>query len=141
MRARDIDEIMAIERRAYTFHWTPRIFSDCLRVGYSCWVMLLNDAIGGYGVMSSAAGEAHLLNVCVAPEHQHQGYGRLLLEHFLALARERKVERMLLEVRPSNRDALRLYRATGFKYISRRRQYYPANRGREDAMVLALTFD
>ncbi|MGH8307120.1 MAG: ribosomal protein S18-alanine N-acetyltransferase [Gammaproteobacteria bacterium] len=138
MREEDLRVVMEIEKRAYRFHWNEGIFRDCLRVGYGCWIMELGGAIGGYGILSLVVGEAHLLNVCMAPEWQHQGYGRLLLEHFIELARERGAYQMLLEVRPSNKPALRLYHARGFDEVGLRRNYYPGAHGREDALILSL---
>ena len=107
MREQDLAAVMSIEQRAYEFHWSEGIFRDCLRVGYGCWVMELDGGIAGYGILSLVVGEAHLLNVCIAPERQRQGYGRLLLEHFIQLAKERGASQMLLEVRPSNQAAIR----------------------------------
>src|SRR5690606_41814343 len=79
MRQADIEAVMAIETRAYPFPWTAGIFRDCLRAGHHCWVLESGQGIIGYGVLSAAAGEAHILNVCVAPELQGQGHGRRLL--------------------------------------------------------------
>lgn len=138
MREADIAEVMQVETRAYRFHWTEGIFRDCLRVGYGCWLMELGEGLGGYGVLSLVVGEAHLLNICVAPEWQGQGYGRLLLDHFIRLAGERRAYQMLLEVRPSNKPALKLYRSRGFEQVGLRKNYYPANHGREDALILSL---
>ena len=138
MREADIPAVFAIEKRAYKFHWSEGIFRDCLRVGYGCWVMELGGGIGGYGILSLVVGEAHLLNICVAPEWQAQGYGRLLLEHFIELARERGAYQMLLEVRPSNKKAMRLYRRRGFAEVGQRKNYYPGEHGREDALILGL---
>ncbi|MGA9853688.1 MAG: ribosomal protein S18-alanine N-acetyltransferase [Gammaproteobacteria bacterium] len=138
MREADVPVVLAIEKRAYQYHWSEGIFRDCLRVGYGCWVMELGGSIGGYGILSLVVGEAHLLNICVAPEWQKQGYGRLLLEHFIELARERGAYQMLLEVRPSNKAALRLYRARGFEETGQRKNYYPGAHGREDALILGL---
>lgn len=138
MRETDITGVMQVETRAYRFHWTEGIFRDCLRVGYGCWLMELGAGIGGYGVLSLVVGEAHLLNICVAPEWQGQGYGRLLLDHFIRIAGERRAYQMLLEVRPSNKPALRLYRSRGFEQVGLRKNYYPADHGREDALILSL---
>ena len=138
MHDSDVAAVMAIEKRAYQFHWSEGIFRDCLRVGYGCWVMELGGGIGGYGILSLVVGEAHLLNICVSPEWQGQGYGRLLLEHFIELARERGAYQMLLEVRPSNKPALRLYHARGFGQVGIRKHYYPGAHGREDALILSL---
>ena len=137
MHEGDVRTVMDIERRAYQFHWTEGIFRDCLRVGYCCWVMEFSGGVAGYGVMSLVVGEAHLLNICIAPEWQRQGYGRLLLEHFMDLAQERGASQMFLEVRLSNVAALSLYRAQGFNEVGMRKNYYPGEQGREDALILA----
>lgn len=137
MHEGDVRAVMDIERRAYRFHWTEGIFRDCLRVGYCCWVMELAGAVVGYGIMSLVVGEAHLLNICVAPEWQHRGYGRFLLEHFMELARERGAGQMFLEVRLSNTPAIALYRSQGFNEVGMRKNYYPGEGTREDALILA----
>jgi ribosomal-protein-alanine N-acetyltransferase len=138
MHEGDVRPVMDIERRAYQFHWTEGIFRDCLRVGYCCWVMELSCTVAGYGIMSLVVGEAHLLNICIAPELQRQGYGRLLLEHFMELARERGAGQMFLEVRLSNTAALNLYRLSGFNEVGMRKNYYPGEKSREDALILAI---
>ena len=137
MTADDLDTVIEIERRAYPFPWTPGIFRDCLRVGYGAWVCLLGERIVGYALMSSGGGEAHLLNLCVDPDYQRRGLGRLLLEHVLRQAGRTGADQIFLEVRPSNVAARQLYHAMGFIEVGRRKGYYPAERGREDALVLA----
>ncbi|HEB99735.1 MAG TPA: ribosomal-protein-alanine N-acetyltransferase [Thiotrichales bacterium] len=139
MREGDIAEVMDIERRAYPFPWTEGILRDCLRVSYSCWVYERAGAIEAYAIMSVAAGEAHILNLCVRPELQGQGLGKRTLQHLMAVARRHGADSMFLEVRPSNTVALRLYQGMGFDEIGRRRDYYPAEEGREDALILART--
>lgn len=133
----DIAEIVAIEQSAYTHPWTEILFEDCLRVGYCCWVMERHGAIIGYGIISVGAGECHVLNLCVKPEMQNNGYGSAMLEHLLEIARSHNVEVVFLEVRPSNRRAIRLYEKAGFNEIGLRSNYYPAVDGREDAIILA----
>lgn len=136
MGSRDLGAIGTIECAAYTHPWSPRIFSDCLRVGYSCWVLELEGVVQGYGIMSVGAGECHILNLCVRPASQQRGFGRMLLAHLLDSAQEHGAERALLEVRPSNGAARRLYRQMGFAQVGVRRAYYPTRDGREDALVL-----
>ena len=139
MEEADIDAVMEVEVRAYPFPWTHGIFRDCLKVGYHCWVYILNETIAGYSVMSVAVGEAHILNVCVAPEHQGRGLGRRLLERMLTQARKEGADTAFLEVRISNRPAIRLYETAGFNEVGLRRGYYPNHSGREDAVVMALS--
>ena len=135
----DLDAIMEIEVRAYDFPWTQGIFRDCLRVGYCCWCYENDEMIQAYGVMSAAAGESHILNLTVRPESQRQGIGSRLLKHFQQLARRHGADTLMLEVRPSNRNAISLYEKLGFNEIGVRRNYYPAAEGREDALLLALS--
>ncbi|WP_202844536.1 ribosomal protein S18-alanine N-acetyltransferase [Luteimonas saliphila] len=137
MREDDLDEIMRIELRAYPFPWTIGIFRDCLRAGYPAWVLQADARLIGYGVLSVAADEAHVLNVCVDPADQGQGHGRRLLRGLERVARGLRVQRVFLEVRPSNPTAIALYHDEGFNEIGRRPRYYPAHEGREDAIVMA----
>jgi ribosomal-protein-alanine N-acetyltransferase len=137
MQMADLTEVMEMERRSYPHPWTRLIFSDCLHAGYSCWVCERQGIIQGYGIMSIAAGEAHLLNLCVRPESQRQGIGEKLLVHLFDLARRHDAEVMFLEVRESNAAARRLYDKTGFNELGTRKDYYPAGTGRENALILA----
>ena len=102
MRPTDLASVMAVETTAYTHPWTEGILRDCLRVGYICRVSEMGDEIAGHAVMSVAIGEAHLLNLCVAPYWQGRGVGRRLLRRMLRIARERDADTMFLEVRASN---------------------------------------
>ena len=138
MKQADVDAVAAIEQRAYEFPWTAGIFSDCLRAGHQGWVLDCRSGILGYGVLSCAAGEAHILNICVAPEHQGHGHGRHILRRLIDLARWHMVDRVFLEVRPTNPKAMALYQDVGFNEIGRRPNYYPAAKGREDAIVMAM---
>lgn len=133
----DIDAVHAVEQRAYEFPWSAGIFSDCLRVGYCCWVLQSGAALAGYGIMSVAAEESHILNVCVAPEARRRGFARGLMRHLLATATRHGARIAYLEVRPSNAAAIKLYSDLGFRHVGTRRGYYPATHGREDALVLS----
>lgn len=136
MRENDLPAVMGVERAAYPHPWTEGIFRDCLRVGYACWVMERGDELIGHGVVSVAAGECHILNLCVHPDWQRRQLGRKMLRRLLAHARRSGADTAFLEVRASNRAALALYAAEGFCEIGVRRGYYPATRGREDAIVM-----
>lgn len=138
MRESDLDAVMSIEQMAYPYPWTRGIFRDCLRADYPAWVLDNSERIIGYGVLSVAADEAHVLNVCVSPDLHGQGHGRRLLRSLMQIARARKVQRLFLEVRPSNPSAIALYDSEGFNEIGRRPRYYPAKQGQEDAIVMAM---
>lgn len=138
MTAADVDDVMIIERQVYPFPWTEGIFRDCLLVGYGCWIIGRDDEIHGYCVMMAGGGDAHVLNLCVKPESRGQGLGRIMLEYMMDRTRRLAVETLLLEVRASNHAAIRLYHSAGFNEIGVRKDYYPAQNGREDALILAL---
>jgi ribosomal-protein-alanine N-acetyltransferase len=86
----------------------------------------------------AAAGEAHLLNLSIAAPWQRSGHGSTLLREAAALAAKLHAGNLFLEVRPSNEAAQALYRRFGFIKVAVRRDYYPAHKGREDALVLTL---
>ncbi|MBN1238283.1 MAG: ribosomal protein S18-alanine N-acetyltransferase [Gammaproteobacteria bacterium] len=135
----DLKAIAEVERAAYDYPWSLGIFRDCLLAGYYCLVLEIGGAVAGYTIMSIAAAEAHVLNLCVHPNVQRLGYGRRLLNALLAKAREAEVDKVFLEVRPSNKVALSLYRSVGFEEVGIRPAYYQARFGREDAVILAAT--
>ena len=141
MTGADLDAVVAIEKTIYPHPWTRGNFSDSLAAGYHCWIAECGGETAGYSVVMIAAGEAHLLNLSVASPWQRRGVGRELLGFVLKLAREQRAERILLEVRPSNGAARSLYAAAGFAEIATRRGYYPADRSREDAIVLELALE
>lgn len=138
MQHSDLTTVVINERCGYSHPWTEGTFIDCLNAEYECWLFIFERRNIGHGILSVAAGESHLLNVCINPEFQGQGFGRLLVEHMLKRARYRRAERIFLEVRPSNRVAYKLYENMGFNEIGVRKDYYPALDGREDALVLAM---
>lgn len=136
MRHTDLSAVMAIELDSYDFPWSQGIFMDCLRAGYGGYAMTNAEQLEAYAIVSSALDEAHLLNLCVSETARGQGLAELLLDHVLSDAELRGVDRCLLEVRPSNKPARRLYQKMGFRMIGRRPGYYPSVEGREDAWVM-----
>ncbi len=138
MQPSDVPAVGTLEAQTYAFPWSENIFRDCLRAGYYCCVVQTEGEIVGYGVLSAGAGEAHVLNICVAEADRGRGLGSRLLEHLIDHARSIGAREVYLEVRPSNTVAIHLYRARGFSQVGIRRGYYQAVGGREDAVVLRL---
>jgi ribosomal-protein-alanine N-acetyltransferase len=137
MLVSDIKSVVEAEQRCHEFPWTAGNFADSLAAGYGAWVAREGGRISGYAVMMRVPDEAHLLNITILPELQRGGRGSALLRHLFAEADAWGATRMLLEVRPGNVSGLALYRRHGFAEIGRRRGYYPAKAGREDAIVMA----
>ncbi|MCI0653887.1 MAG: ribosomal protein S18-alanine N-acetyltransferase [Methylococcaceae bacterium] len=130
--------ILAIEDQVYDFPWTARTFHDCMKIGYICWVCERVDELVAYGILSLSAGEAHVMNLCVIPKFQNQGLGRRMMHKMIEVALENRCENILLEVRPSNLQAIQLYLNMGFNEIGTRKNYYPAKVGREDALMFSM---
>ena len=140
MRSSDLDLVVKNEAATYQHPWSKRIFIDCLRAGYQCWVLANKQQIVAHGVMSVAIGECHLLTLCVSPEHQRMGHGRKLFKLLLDRATKLEATVCFLEVRPSNENAIALYQSMGFVQIGERNNYYPdgeAYRNREDALIFS----
>lgn len=137
MTTADLDAVAEVERLVYAFPWTRGNFADSLAAGHDAWLAQEDGKMAGYAVMMQVLDEAHLLNITVLPELQRSGRGSALLMHLFDQARARAITRMLLEVRPGNLGGQALYRRHGFAEIGRRRDYYPAHQGREDAIVMA----
>lgn len=135
----DLDAIMQIEPTIYSHPWTRGNFNDSLKAGHNAWVMTQDNEIIGYAVIMIVLDEAHLLNISIAAPYQKQGLGRMLLMYLIDQAKALKTENMFLEVRVSNVSAIALYEDVGFVEMSIRRGYYPASKGREDAVLMGLS--
>lgn len=136
----DLGAVLAIENAAYEFPWTRGNFIDALAAGNHA--QGLRDAAGtlcAYCVAMAGVQEMHLLNLTVAPPHQHRGLARLMLDALVAASGAADARWLWLEVRESNQRAQAVYRRYGFEPIGVRRGYYPAAGGqREDAIVMRL---
>lgn len=133
----DISAVIQLENEVYQFPWTDRIFKDCIRVGYDCWLAHLGNTIVAHAVISIAAGESHILNLSVTRNHQGKGIGKQFIQFLLNIARNKRAQIMMLEVRPSNIRAINCYSSAGFNEIGCRKDYYPAPNGKEDALLFA----
>ena len=141
LQTEDLTKLMVGELAAYAFPWTMKNFEDCLsNRAYSCWVFEKDNQLLGHVIISIVLKEAHLLNICLYPDHQNQGWGRKLLFEVETIAKHEGAETCFLEVRPSNKAALKLYRDESYNEIGVRKKYYPDEDGsREDAIVMAKT--
>ena len=134
----DLEDVVEIEKTAYPFPWTLGIFKECIRAGYACFGLQLDESLAGYSIYNWGVGESHLLNLCIHPKWQNRGFGKMLMEHSISHARSLDCHVMFLEVRPSNIDAERLYQLLGFEEVGLRPAYYQSKGGREDALVMRL---
>ena len=142
MSKADLPRVLEIESKGYNYPWKEPIFHDCLNAGhYDCWVSEdTENKITAFCIVSTAVGEATVLNLCIDPVMRQQGLGRKFMLHVIDAATAKKSESVFLEVRPSNVGAIALYESMGFNEIGVRPGYYKAENGvREDAIMMAYT--
>ncbi len=137
LKPADLPSALAIEEATQVTPWTLDTFEQCLQAGYVGWVIEQENNLIGFIVISFIAGECHILNLCVDPAYQHQGFGWQLLTHALAEVEKEGGGTAYLEVRSSNKNAIALYKKMGFKQVGERKGYYPIPNGREDALMFA----
>jgi ribosomal-protein-alanine N-acetyltransferase len=133
-----LEAVVAIERRAYSHPWTRGNFADSLRSGYQAQLLCAGDVVLGYFVAMLGVDEVHLLNITVDVPWQAQGWGRVMLDAIALWARGQNAHWVWLEVRTSNARAQQVYERYGFRRVGERKNYYPAERGREDAIVMSF---
>ncbi len=140
----DIATLFAIEQCAYEEGWSSDIMHLLLRTEHYYGRVLeskINGSVSGYCFFSLIVDECHLLNLCIMPELQGQGYGHYLLDAIVKEVMGQGASDVFLEVRESNLAALKLYNGYGFNELSRRKGYYPKGDGREDALVLVKNLE
>ena len=140
MHPEDLEQVIRIEHEIFLFPWSIINFSDSIKAGYHCRVLVQpnSDLVMGYGILMTGPGGAHVLTLGVGAAWQSQGLGRKMLRHLIELSRKHQAEFVLLDVRESNTGAINLYERLGFQQIAVRKGYYPAMCGREDALVMKL---
>ncbi len=134
----DLAAVLQIERDANRFPWSKQNFADCLGDNYQSFVFDASGSLVGYLILQHILDEVHLLNICVQHQHQGKGIGRYMLDQMIREAQQRQVNLIVLEVRRSNHRAQQLYIQAGFNEMSIRRGYYPAEQGREDAVLMGM---
>lgn len=139
MQAHRLDAVLQIEQRAYAHAWAHANFLDALNAGYEAQLLVAGDTVLGYFVAMKGVDEVHLLNITVAPEHQGQGWARVMLDALTLWARGQGAQWLWLEVRVSNRRAMQVYENHGYRRMGERKNYYPADHNqREHAVVMSL---
>lgn len=140
MTPADLEAVADLTRRADPFGWTLRNFSDAHASGDTLTVLTVDGVTSGIAAVMHVLDESELLEIAVQPAMQGRGYGKALLAQAIALARRNGAVRMFLEVRESNARARKMYTSFGFEETGRRKNYYPTEDGREDAILMTAQF-
>lgn len=138
----DIEALTALENRCFAWPWGRLSFEGELAARDGDSLVARTAAPGGdeeliaYLFYRFIADEVHIFRIAVSPERRRQGIGSRLVGECLQRARNRGMTAAVLEVRPSNTEAVALYRRFGFQVIAARHGYYSDSR--EDALILKL---
>ncbi len=139
LQEQHLESVLRVEQQAYAHPWLRANFADSLQAGYQAQMLLAGDTLLGYFVAMKGVDEVHLLNITVAPEHQRQGWARVMLDALAIWARGQGAHWLWLEVRSGNLRAMEVYEASGYRRVGERKSYYASARGqREDAIVMNL---
>jgi len=131
----DLDEIMIIEKESFTMPWSRQSYEAELKNQYATYLVCdFEGEVAAYAGMWTLFEEAHITNVAVGMKYRGLGMGRILMLEEEKLARAKKAELILLEVRPSNTVAVEMYTNLGYVPTGLRKEYYTDNQ--EDALVM-----
>ena len=133
---RDINPVLTIERLVYDSPWSQAKFTDSLNNPKTLASLLtIDEQVLGYFVATHSSDSVDLLNICIHPEHQHQGLGTQLFDYLTQQIQTLNLNTIFIEVRASNKSTLLFYQKLGFKVIDSRKKYYSNG---EDAKILRL---
>ena len=127
-----------LEQQCHRFPWSETNLRSCLSGSYWGEVLQVDGQLIGFYLFQQVLDELTLVNICVSPALQGQGYGTLLLEQAIEQAIAKQGSICFLEVRASNQAAIALYDKVGFVEYSVRPDYYPSEQGREDAVLMSM---
>lgn len=132
----DLETLLALDAATNPHPWTAAQWQDSL-AQHLCLGLEKEGRLAAFAVAMLLPDEAELLLIAVDPAQQRHSLGRTLLAALRAELAARQCEKLFLEVRESNRRARHFYTAAGLSEIGRRKNYYPAEQGREDALLLS----
>jgi ribosomal-protein-alanine N-acetyltransferase len=143
MEERDLPRVLEIERLSFSHPWEESAFrGEIGNRGISFpWVIVVSPGgkIAGYLLIWLVENEAQISNFALHPDFRGRGIGREVLEKKLQSLRRMGARSVILEVRPTNFTARRLYAHLGFKPLAIRKNYY--RNPVEDALVMIKRFE
>ncbi|CAF0735012.1 unnamed protein product [Didymodactylos carnosus] len=127
MKNDDLNIVTEIEKVVWPDDpWTHEDFIDSNNPWCYCWVLEEKNELIGYSMQYFDSDmTSHIANICIKPERQRQGLGKIMLNHLIYIARLLKAISISLEVNATNSKALHLYKAFGFEIIDFLKDYYP----------------
>ena len=139
IKLEDVAKLLPIENACHSHPWSEKLFSSCIGGSYFGEYIQVDGDVVGFYIAQCIVDEATLMDICVHPSQQGQGFGKSLMKAFLKQTKKRCCQQLFLEVRASNIAAQMLYINQGFSESGRRTGYYPSTKGfgYEDAIVMS----
>lgn len=138
MQIDDLEQVISIEEMLFSVPWTINgFFSLLLREDALFLVAEDKGEIIGFCGAFMVVDQGDIINVGVRPDWQRQGIGTRLLRALIRKTGDQGVSSLYLEVRVSNREAIRLYESLGFKQVGIRKGYY--EEPKEDGITMCRT--
>lgn len=136
MRLEHLNQVMEIEKASFPSPWSRYSFvNEVMKNSFAYYIVAVSDKnVVGYAGMWLILDEAHITSVAVHPHHRGNGIGRALMQEMVRRAAMMGINKMTLEVRPSNTAARHLYATLGFIERGVRKGYYADTR--EDAIIM-----
>ena len=138
LTSEDASNMAMIEQQCHQFPMSQVTIETCFGRFYHVIGIELDGELKGFAIMHMLFEDATLMDICVLPQHQGQGFGKLLLGEIIEMAAQGGAERLMLEVRASSDSVIALYEAYGFAQTGLREGYYQHEHGKEDAVLMEL---
>ncbi len=121
----DFFVVASAKEHGYVDEWTEEMLSSSLKSGnFYGFKYIENGEVLGYVHYSASVDALDINSVFVFPKYRKKGLAENLLSQVFIDAKNRRIDKIFLEVRESNTPAISLYEKLGFKIISERKKYY-----------------
>lgn len=137
MREEDLEQVAAIEKEIFCDPWSREGFEVSMHKPENLYLVVEEDGrIAAYCGLWGVAGEGQICNVAVRENARGRGLAYAMLSELLRLGRNAGLWAFTLEVRVSNKPAIRVYRRLGFADAGIRKRFY--TKPEEDALIMWL---
>ncbi len=132
----NVPDIVALEKDVHISPWSSTNFKDALSAKNIFKVFMIDNKLVGYYIALLAMNECQLLNIAIHKEYQKKGFGLKLIKNLKKICIDADISSIFLEVRVSNKNAIKLYEQSGFNELGIRKNYYKINTGWEDGVLM-----
>lgn len=140
MTEQTVPQVADLESRSFSTPWSEKSIREELNNEWALWYVALEDEtfLGYIGIQYGLDG-GDIMTIATEPDYRGKGIGKALIRHVLEIFKEKHLQYLTLEVRPSNAPALKLYETLGFSQVGKRKNYY--RNPTEDALLLTLQLE